>query len=258
MKNLVLLFLICLYTGIVSAQEIRQKYIGVEAGLAFFESNMLNVDFIRKDMSSYSTGYSTNNISSNTYKSYIGIKPEYYTLNGKLGGMVGIRFSRVDNIVGKNNYMAEGNNYFYFLYRQDGLTTEYLKVKQIDQHAEYLGIPVEIRYFPFRPHFFRLYFKAGAEIDFRLQSKTDFSFDDKAMEIFQNDLTAKFEKPRAVNVLLYGAGGIRLGRKGKPSVSYEITLPYLYVTSEPTALANPIFGAGFQLNFQIPIKSRVQ
>lgn len=258
MKIKFLTFFLCLYTGIASAQETRQTFIGAEAGMAFIESEMPNMDYIRGDISSYSGGYSTNSLTSLTYKSYVGIKPELFSLNNKLGFLGGIRYSRINNSVGKNSYRANSTNYFYCLFRQDGVNTEYLKVKEINQISDYLGIPIEIRYFPFNPHLFRIYFKVGAEINFLLQTQTDIVFNDNAMEIYQKELSAKVGQPETVSFSVYGAGGVRLGRESKPSVSLEVCFPYLFLTPESSGLVNPVFGGGFQVNFQIPIKSKVQ
>ena len=48
------MFLFCIYTGIASAQETRQQFIGAEAGMAFIESEMPNMDYIRGEIASYS------------------------------------------------------------------------------------------------------------------------------------------------------------------------------------------------------------
>jgi hypothetical protein len=258
MKIISLLFLLCMYTGIASAQEIRQKFIGAEAGIAFIESEMPNMDYIRGEITSYPGGYTNSSLTSLSYKSYFGVKPGYFTLNNRLGIQTGIRFTRINNSVGKNSYLANTTNYFYFLYLEDGVNTEYLKVNQIIQKSDYLGIPVEISYFPFNPHLFRIYFKLGAELNFRLQTRTDIVFNDEAMEIYQKELAAKVGQPGTLNVSVYGATGVRLGRESKPSFSIELSLPCLFVTPETSGLANPLFGSGIQLNYQIPLKSKVQ
>lgn len=252
------MFLFCLNAGIASSQETQQKFIGAEAGSVFIESEMINMDYIRGDMPSYSGGYSSKSLTSFTYKNYVGIKPEFFSLNNKFGIMAGLRFSSSTNSVGKSNYWVGNTDYFYFLYRQDGVNTEYLKVKEINQTCDYLGIPVEISIFPFKPHFFRFYCKLGTEINVRLQTKTDIVFNEDAMEIYQQELAAKVGQPGAFSFSAYGACGLRLGKQSRPSVSIEATLPYLFLTHESSGLINPLIGGGFQVNFQIPIKSKVQ
>jgi len=221
---------------------------------------MSDMDFIRGDVPSYPTGsyYSTNNLTSLMYNSFIGIKSECFSLNNKFGFSGGIRYTRTNSSVGKNDYWSNSVDYFYLLYSQEGVNTEYLKVKEIIQKSDYVGIPLEIRYFPFRPRLFRLYFKLGAEIGFRLQSHTDVVFQDDAMEPYQNDVSAMVGKPGSISSSVSGSAGMSLGRASKPVVSFEICLPAIFITSKSSGLVSPISGGGFQLNFQIPLKSKIQ
>lgn len=258
MKINTLLFLLCIFTGIASAQEARQKFIGVEAGITFIESEMPDMDYIRGEIATYPGGYTKSSLTGISYKSYFGLKPGYFTLSNKLGIQTGIRFSRINNSVGKNSYLANTTDYFYCLFREDGVNTEYLKVNQIIQKSDYLGIPLEISYFPFNPHLFRFYFKLGAELNFRLQTRTDIVFTDEAMEIYQTELATKVGEPETLNVSVYGATGVRIGKESKPSFSIELSLPCLFLTPETSGLANPLFGSGIQVNYQIPITSKVK
>jgi hypothetical protein len=161
--------------------------------------------------------------------------------------------------IGKNSYWGSSTSFFYWLYLEDGLNTEYLKVKEIDQKSDYIGIPLGIRFFPARrPYLFRMFFKLGAEVNYRLQTKQDIVFYDEAMNPYKTDLTAQLTKPTNFYSALYGGVGIRIGRDLKPSVSIEVCTPYLFLTSKSAGIVNPIFGGGVQLNIQIPIKSKVK
>jgi hypothetical protein len=241
------------------AQETRLKYIGIEAGMIFIESEMSSMDYVRGDIPSYYGGNLTNSLTSLSYKSFIGIKSEFFSLNDRFGLSGGLRFSRMYSCVGKNDYWTNSTNYFYCLYRQDGVNTEYLKVKEINQTSDYIGIPIEIRYFSAkRPHLFRIYFKIGAEINYLIQTQKDIVFYNNAMNSYKEDLTAKIGQPKTFYSSIYGGGGIRIGKELKPSISIEACMPYLFLTSKSFGLVNPIFGGGFQLNVQIPIKSKLQ
>jgi hypothetical protein len=248
----------CFCMVISSAQETRQKFLGIEAGMNLIAGEMTNMDYVRGEIPFYSEGSSTNNLTSLMYTSFFGIKSEAYSLNNKFGLLAGVRYTRVVSSVGKNSYWSNSTNYFYLLYLQEGTNTEYLKVKEIKQSSNYLGIPVEIRFSPFKPRLIRPYFKLGAEISFRLNSRTDVLFFDDAMEPYQKDVAVLVGEPRSVSSTVYGSGGIRLGREFKPNISFEICLPAIYLTGESSGLVNPISGGGFQLNVQIPIKSKAQ
>jgi hypothetical protein len=217
------------------------------------------MDFVRGDIPSYPVGYSTTSLTSLTDKSFLGVKFEIFSLNDRFGLFGGLRYSRMNSSIGKNSYWGSSTNYFYWLYREEGVNTEYLKVKEIDQKSDYIGIPIEIRFFPAkRPHLVRVFFKLGAEINYLVQTEQDVVFFDEAMNPYKNDLVAKLGHPKTFYSSVYGGGGIRIGRDFKPSVSIEACMPYLFLTSKSAGMVNPIFGGGLQLNIQIPIKSKVK
>jgi hypothetical protein len=165
----------------------------------------------------------------------------------------------MNSSIGKSDYWTNNTNYFYWLYRQDGINTEYLKVKEINQKSAYIGIPFEVRYFTAkRPRLFQIYFKLGIEINYLLKSKTGIVFNSSAMEPYEKDLIAMLEQPERIIAAIYGGGGFKLGRDQKPSISVEACMPYIFLTSRSTGILQPLFGGGIQLNFQIPIKSKAQ
>jgi hypothetical protein len=242
-----------------SAQQTRLKYLGIEAGMTYIESEISDMKYIRGEMPTYYMGYSTDAITSWSYKDFVGIKYEILSLNDRFGLLGGIRFSCMNSSIGKNNYFTNNTNYFYWLYNQDGINTEYLRVKEINQKSSYIGIPIEIRYFTGRrPHLFQLYFKLGSEINFLLKSTTGVVFHNSAMEQYENDIHSQLRKPDRISAAVYGGGGFRIGRDLKPSVSIEACMPYLYINPGSSGMLKPIFGGGFQINFQLPIKSKVQ
>jgi hypothetical protein len=72
-----LVFSLSYYMGSSLAQETRLKYIGIEGGMTFVESEISDMDYIRGSMPSY-IGYSTNSITCLSYKNFIGIKSEIF------------------------------------------------------------------------------------------------------------------------------------------------------------------------------------
>ena len=96
------------------------------------------------------------------------------------------------------------------------------------------------------------------EVNFLLTSKEGVSFNSAAMEPYEKDVLAKLEKPGRVNAALYGGAGFKIGRDQKPSVSIEACMPYLVLNPGSSGILQPLIGGGFQLNFQIPIKSKAQ
>lgn len=253
-----LIVFLCLCAGLSTAQEPKQMFLGIEAGMTFMSCEMKNMDYVRAEMPSYPMYNSVNSISSLMYNSFVGLKPEFFLKNDKFGLAAGLRYTRTNVSIGKNQYWSSTTNFFYLLYRQDGINTEYLKVKEISQASDCIGIPLEIRYFAYKPRLFRLYFKLGAEVNFRLKTKTDVLFYDNSMEPYQNDVAKIVGKPESFSSSLYGAVGLRIGKGSKPSVSIELCAPVVTLNSESSAMVSPIAGGGFQINVQVPYKSKVQ
>jgi hypothetical protein len=256
MKFACLLSLLCFRFDISDAQAKRLQYIGVEMGSTFIQSEMSEMDFIRGDVPAYYMGYNAKSLTSLSYKNFAGIKYEIFSVNDRLSILTGLRISHMVNSIGKNNYWSNNVNYFYWLYRQDGTNTEYLLVKDIIQKSDYIGIPVEVKYFTGRrPRKMQLYVKVGTEMNYLVNTRTGIVFDNPAMNIYQKDLTAMVEKPGKFFSSIYGGVGFKIGRDQKPSLSLEACGPYYIFTSKSAGLLHPIIGGGFQLNVQIPIKS---
>jgi hypothetical protein len=256
------LFLFILFgilPDISPAQETQQKFVGVETGMTFISGEMPDMELIRGDIP-YSMGYySPPYLKSMMYKGFAGIKSEFITLNNKFGVSWGVRFSQINSSVGRNSYWTgSSTDYFYLFYRQDGVNTEYLKVKELTQRSSYLGIPLEIRFFPYKARRFRMYFKLGADFGFKLQTQTNVVFLNKEMDTYQDDVADMFGQPESFSSSVYVGAGLRIGRESKPAFSIEICLPSLFLTSKMSGLVNPVYGGGFQLNYQIPLKSIVK
>jgi hypothetical protein len=254
-----LLCLLSFDTGLTFAQEKRLKYIGIETGMTFYENQMSNTDYIRGDIPSYGNGYSTSSITSLCQKLFIGLKTEILTMNDRFGLSAGLRYSRINSSAGKPDYWTANSNYFYWLYRQEGVNTYYLRVREINQTSDYMGIPLEIRYYTApRPRLVRLFFKAGTEINLLLQSKKNVIFKDEAMDHYKSDLVSKINEPDPFYVTVYFGGGLRIGRELKPSLSLEGCLGSFFLGSGSFGLVDPEFGGGFQINIQIPLISKVK
>jgi hypothetical protein len=254
-----LLVLLCLYAGFSTAQEAKQMFFGIETGMTFMSCKMKNMDYVRAEMPSYPMDYySDNSVSSMMYNSFVGLKPEFFVKNDKFGIAAGLRYTRTNASIFKDQYAGTSNNFFYLLYRQDGINTEYLKVKEIVQASDCIGIPLEIRYFVYKPRLFRLYFKLGAEANFRLRTQTDVVFFNNAMESYEEEVTEIVGQPALFSASLYTSVGLRIGRNSKPTASIELCAPVIALNQESSAMVSPIAGGGFQVNIQLPYKSKVQ
>lgn len=254
-----LIVFLLFYASISTAQEAKQLFLGIEAGMTFMSCEMKNTDYIRAEMPSYPYEYSSNSITSQMFNSFVGLKPEFFLKNDKFGVAAGLRYTRMHAWISKDQYSETNANFFYLLFRQDGVNTEYLKVKEINQATDCIGIPLEIRYFAYKPHLIRLYFKLGVEVNFRLRTETDVVFVDNAMEQYQDDVTEIVGQPELVGASLYASAGLRIGKSSsKPTVSVELCAPVINLNYEPNSMVSPIAGGGFQVNIQLPYKSKAQ
>jgi hypothetical protein len=258
-KFALLFCLLFFYTGILFSQEKRLKYIGIEAGTTFHMNEMSNMEYIRGDIPSYGNGYSTSSITSLCQELFFGLKAEILSMNDRFGLSAGIRYSRINSSVGKPDYWTGNSYYFYWLYRQDGVNTDYLRVREIKQTSDYLGIPLEIRYYTApRPRPVRFFIKAGTEINFLVHSKKDVEFKDEAMDNYKSDIELKTNDPDPFYATVYFGGGFRIGKELKPSLSLEGCLGSLFLGSGSFGLVDPEYGGGFQINIQIPLISKVK
>lgn len=249
--------LLCI-AGRGMSQEARQKYLDVETGLDFLSSNLLFKDNIRGEMPQYySMDESGRHVSNVYFKDYLGVKAEIFSLNQKLSFSAGLRYTRGHSYLGKNTY-SSSSTFFYLLYRQDGTTTEYLKVRDISQKSDYAGIPLEFRFFAFPLEPFLFYLKAGVEFDFRMQTRTDVKFYDSAMNSYRSDISNLVGTPRSFTSSLYGMVGISWGKPFKPTINIEVSLPTVFLTPETSGLVNPEAGTGIRLTILVPFKSKAQ
>ena len=252
MKYIFLSVFICCLFNNVWGQEERIKLYGIEGGVDFIGCLSPEKDYIRGDISSYTTVDATDNLLGLLYKYYFGAKLEVRTVNNKFGLLGGIRYNRMIGSVGKNTYWSDTPDFFYLLFRQDGTTTEYLKVKEIIQSSDCFGIPLELRIFPFNQKKLRVYFKAGAEFNYVIQTKTDVMFFNEGMNMYEADVAEIVGNPKHFYSTLYFSGGIFFGKDSKPAINIEVSMPSMFITTKMSNLVTPEAGGGFQLNVQLP------
>ncbi len=234
--------------------SIRLKSLYVETGMDFTSCYAPdNKDYIRGDVNPNPYYYEPGYLMALLYRSYAGVKGEIRVLNNKLGLISGLRFTHMQGSLGKNDYWSTRTDFFYLLYKQDGLTTEYLKVKEITQITNYLGIPVEIRIYPYRQRGIQMYYKFGADFNVLLSGTTNVKFDNPAMQLYENDVTGIIEDPWPFYASIHVAAGLKLGKDTKPGINIEACLPSGFLFKHmDSSFVTPDFGGGFQMNIRIP------
>jgi hypothetical protein len=241
------------------AQEMPVSYAVCDWSFGFFNSQPANIDQIRGSVASFSAENTDKGLTSISFRSTTGIKYETLLLNQKIGLGAGIRFSQFVQNTGKWELLAEGVNFFYFLYAREDQNTYYARIKSIMQTSSYLGVPAEFTFFPLEnQHLYRFYLKMGAEIDFRVSTHTNIHFVNEGMPSLESQVASQISSPSIVGFSFYNCVGIRSGVEGRPSFSVELLIPLLNTNPGSPGLLKNKFGAGLQFNFHIPIQSRNQ
>lgn len=245
--------LAAVFTLGAKAQFVNHHLVSIEGGLTSMATDIPDGDFIR--------GYvpideweSNNNVTSIQFSQFGGLKYEYLTMHDKLGFSTGARFSRRYGIIGRTDEWDD-SDFFYLRYREDGQNTEYFTINNITQTTDYLGIPLEIRLFPYRANFIRFYFRAGVELNYKLKSNTTVEFSNVGMDQYEDEVKTLFNEPGKFNANGYFTTGLRVGKNHRPTVNVEAMLPVWNMNSSSEGMLKSYAGVGVMVNLQVPINS---
>jgi Galactokinase len=205
--------------------------------------------------------YSNDNESDKNIKSYCtsvyaGIASEWFFLNNKIGISTGLRFTSLNCIANKDGMGSSSS--FYLLYQQNGLNTDYLRIKEISQQSEYLGIPLDFKFFVFRNELSKFYIKTCVVFNVKLQTKTKISFYDPSMDSYSGNVSGMVGSPNSFSLGFNLSGGYQLVLPHSPVVNLECSLPSAILTREKKGLLDPISGAGIQISVMLPLKNKAQ
>ncbi len=246
--NLFIIFIVFSAYG----QDEKEKLLYIETGIDFISCDPPRKEYIRADVDQFSPDYLTTSVRGLLYKNYFSIKAEKKILNNKLGLTGGIRFTSMASTLGKVSYWTGNPDFFYLLFRQENTRTEYLKVREIKQLTGYMGIPLEVRIYPYTPRRFNVYYKIGTDFNFKIYSTTNAKFFNDEMEVFEDEVTKVIEKPWAFYSSLNLGAGFRIGREERPGVNIEILIPVTIIKGSREGLVSPQGGVGIALNTRIP------
>ena len=232
--------------------------------LAFeFGANEMDCELIKPEQirENRSAGYS-NNLGNSLSTTYFGVKPEYFLMNNRLGIASGLRLT-----IASSKLVSDRDD-FLWRAREEGLTTDYVRIDGINHKSYLLGIPIEVRIFPNKREApFQHYFKIGASANFLIHTENEVNFTNKAMKkydgLVQNQLS---ENGNAISAFFFGAIGFKIGKyqegRWAPWGNIEFHLPYLLLTEKSITFAgkSDFFnfpGVGFQCSFEVPIGKNV-
>jgi hypothetical protein len=223
----------------------RIKLIGLETGINFIESEMSDNGRIRASFSDYyGDSFYSGGTQSEMFRAYGGMKAELRSANNVFGFATGLRFNLVSSSLSK----LSSPDYFYYLFRQTGTTTELLRIKKITQRTSYISVPLEVRVFFYRERFFRLYTLIGTEVGFKVASNSRVDFRDPAMEQYESEVSGGIEEAGAVFSTFHGRGGLIIGKENL-FLDIGIMAPFV-ISGSATTLSDPAVGGGFHVQIQ--------
>ena len=270
-KNVKLLFLMALLPFAIFAQDEQPKHrnlkLAFEVGTNIKERGIAKPEQIRENQSTGSYGDSFYNYGffgggNLLHTTYFGIKPEYFFHNNRIGIASGVRFTTASS-----KLVSDRDNFLWRI-NEDDLTTDFVRINDIRHKSYLLGIPLEFRIFPNKKQWaVQPYIKAGTSFNFRIHSRNQVNFTDKAMEKYEDVVSRQLSENNNFSAFLYAGAGLKIGRhkadRWSPWVNVDFQFPYFMLTENSFAFIGKyndidLFpGGGFQLSFQIPIGKNV-
>jgi hypothetical protein len=256
-RNQVLIFILFFPVLFVCSQESKKLSLGFEFGSDFVKGDMNDKWNVRQEVGTNYYDYlfdnTENTLNTNMSIRYFGIKPEFLLAKDRFSIGSGLRFSRINSSLTKNS--STDNAYFILLYNQTGLTSEYAKIKKINQDNDYLGVPFEITYYPLKYELISIYARIGTELNFKLKSNTDIQFLNQNMETYQQIILNKVGvTSNSIYSTFYSSIGFQYGKVNEVKYNFDILLPSRILTKNNSSLINSTEFSGFQLSVQVPIK----
>jgi len=261
MKNVILLILFFSPLVILAQEEEIYEFprlrLGIEAGADMFSGSTIKNPNIRESQSYYYNSSYYDDIyyggfmydSYNYTRYFFGLKPEY-SLSHHFAVAAGFRFS-----FNKSNLNSD-QNYFLWKISEENRTTNYVRVREVNQNNYYAGIPLEIKFFPSSTDFpGRQYFKVGMLFNFLTASHNSVSFIDDNMAKYADKISSMMGKPSFQSGYLYLGIGLKFGRMNHPFGSIEIQAPICVFKDKKLSsfIREPEAGFGVQTTFYIPV-----
>jgi hypothetical protein len=228
--------------------------LGIEAGVNLLFGEVKKPEQIRESQSYYSDGdydFHCGFVPQNHNFSffYFGLKPEYM-LSKRFTASVGVRFSFYTVT------LHSDKDYFLWKISETETNTNYIKIKTISQRNYYLGVPLEIKYFPREKDYaVRQYFIVGTSLNFLVTSINKVVFPNPAMEKYSSEIMSQIGDPRFFQGIFYAGAGLKLGKMNNPFGYIEAHFPVvMYGNNKSKSLATTQTAPGFefQATLQIP------
>jgi hypothetical protein len=254
MNRLYLTILFASFISPVCSQQI--KFIRVDAGTAFLAASPPENDNIRAVVDNY--GYSEDeydDASTDLRALYVlvhaGVKAEIFSPNNKWSLTTGLSYLRAEgDFQTKGLFFARP--FFFLKFREQGTTTEYLTISRIGQKSSFIGVPVEVTFYPFTPRRFNLFFKGGGSVNLNVSNSSDVVFHEPSMEKYEDQVMEQFDTPDRVSGIFFLAPGFHFSVK-QVKFGMEASFPTVFINSHGGGLVHPRVGGGLNVFFSFPL-----
>jgi hypothetical protein len=253
-KNLIItISFLTLFALNLQGQDQKSKFLYFEAGGDFIDCEEPLKDYIRADVEPLWYYYVSDHIRSLSWNWSAGVKFEARFVKDLIGVSSGLRFTSVQNSVGKTSYWSDTEDFFYVSYAENEEGTYFAKVLELSQRAGYLTVPLEMRIYPYKDYPVNVYYKAGASFNMNIGSSQDVVFHDRTMDSHRKEVEAIIEKPLPYYGAFHLGIGLKAGKLDKPGFIIEANMPVAVLAPDKTSFVTPQAGAGFQVMVRIPL-----
>ncbi len=256
MKTKFVLFILTLSlltNTIWGQEEQKHKFVFLESGIDGIACYSPEKDYIRAVNDPSLVAYSTDKIKALMVLKYIGIKFEYRIIKNSIGLSGGLRYTRMNTSIGRTSYLTNSPDFFYVSFNHDGLNTEFAKVRELSQKVNYLGVPLELTYYPVNPKVIAFYYRAGVSFNVKLSSESDVLFFNDLMKTYRNEVIRVVEKACPYYTTFNLGLGLKVGKSEKPGFFIEAYAPIGVIYPDNSYFVKPLAGGGFRIMARVPI-----
>ncbi|HEY3403931.1 MAG TPA: hypothetical protein VGK59_11120 [Ohtaekwangia sp.] len=238
-------FVILLCTSIMTLAQQHLKFINAEAGSEVVFNNVPDHKYIWGQQASDGT---EQDLAGYVFSRYFGVALELKS-DREVTFATGLRFKQMDVTLGTNPILF-GPAYYYVITNQTETSAEFLRVRDITQTTNYLGVTGDVRWYPFTRHRFTFYFKGGLEIDYRLRTKTEVTFENSDMNPYAGEVEGLIKDPADLTGVLHFNAGVEIGKK----FLFRLEMgPSIFLNQNTSGLVKTIAGFDFGLSVQLPL-----
>lgn len=176
----------------------------------------------------------------------------------------GVQYTHYWKQIGYDAYNDETSttsytpNHYMFEIQNDDNQLEYMRIRGIEQITNYVGIPLEVRYYFTYSDLpsFRIYVMAETDLDFMVGNKNQVNFINDAMAPYANQVNSNYDTPDAFNASTYLGTGFQVSKPNSVGVGFN-WLIHLYDLCGSTGMlkqATKFQGNKLQIDLIIPLK----